>query len=239
MRSTRGLIAKLSLWILVMYLVVQCGIFVYKLENRSVAEIESLPNERTNKLPILFQNRAQAPLNNCSIPDDWLYPLCNYKIEWMTQMWSIDRECYVNQHGVDPRDNCNMLIYFSEVEKWCPMLPWRRHLYPSKKNSNKLVWKFNNIFFQPYTQLPLIPWPLHVRDDLTELMQKLYESKYQFMRDRIARLWPEWRDSAKRLEQQKPSFGNRQIKNKIIGIEKVGASHATSGAKTKAFSILL
>ena len=36
MRSTRGLIAKLSVWILVMYLVVQCGIFVYKLENRSV-----------------------------------------------------------------------------------------------------------------------------------------------------------------------------------------------------------
>ena len=33
------------------------------------------------------------------------------------------------------------------------------------------------------------------------------------MRDRISRLWPEWRASAKRLEQQKPSFGNRQIKN--------------------------
>ncbi|CAH3195629.1 unnamed protein product, partial [Porites evermanni] len=113
----------------------------------------------------------------------------------MTQMWSIDRECYVNQHGVDPRDNCNLLIYFSEVEKWCPMLPWRRHLYPSKKNSNKLV---------------------HVRDDLTELMQKLNESKYQFMRDRISRLWPEWRASAKRLEQRKPSFGNRQIKNILL-----------------------
>ena len=48
------------------------------------AEIEFLPNERTNKLPILFQNRAQAPLNNCSIPDDWLYPLCKYKIEVTT-----------------------------------------------------------------------------------------------------------------------------------------------------------
>ena len=36
MRSTRGLIAKLSVWILVMYLLVQCGIFVYNLENRSV-----------------------------------------------------------------------------------------------------------------------------------------------------------------------------------------------------------
>ena len=34
------------------------------------------------------------------------------------------------------------------------------------------------------------------------------------MRDRISRLWPEWRASAKRLEQQaKPSFGNGQIKN--------------------------
>ena len=36
MRSTRGLIAKLAVWILVMYLAVQCGILVYKLENRSV-----------------------------------------------------------------------------------------------------------------------------------------------------------------------------------------------------------
>ena len=54
---------------------------------------------------------------------------------------------------------------------------------------------------------------LHVRDDLTELMHKLNESKYQFMRDRISRLWPEWRAAAKRLEQQKQSFGNRQRKN--------------------------
>ena len=54
---------------------------------------------------------------------------------------------------------------------------------------------------------------LYVRDDLTELMHKLNESKYQFMRDRISRLWPEWRAAAKKLEQQKPSFGNRQRKN--------------------------
>ena len=36
MRCTRVLIAKLSACILVMYLVVQCGIFVYQLENRPV-----------------------------------------------------------------------------------------------------------------------------------------------------------------------------------------------------------
>ncbi|XP_073232225.1 alpha-1,6-mannosylglycoprotein 6-beta-N-acetylglucosaminyltransferase A-like [Porites lutea] len=196
MRSRRRLIANLAVWILVMYLLIQCGIFVYKLEDRSVTEeIGFVPNERTNNLPKLFQNRAQVPLNNCSIPDDWLYPLCKYKIEWMKQIWSKNRECYVNQHGVDPKDNCNLLIYFSEVEKWCPTLPWRRHFYPFKKHSNKL---------------------LHVRDDLTGLMHKLNESKYQFMRDRITRLWPEWRAAAERLEQQKPSFGNRQRKNILL-----------------------
>ena len=54
---------------------------------------------------------------------------------------------------------------------------------------------------------------LHVQNDLRELMHKLNESKYQFMRDRISRLWPDWRAAAKRLEQQKPSFKNRQKKN--------------------------
>ena len=47
-------------------------------------EIGFVPNERTNNLPILFQNRAHVPLHNCSIPDDWLYPLCKYKIEVTT-----------------------------------------------------------------------------------------------------------------------------------------------------------
>jgi len=47
-------------------------------------EIGLVLNERTNNLPILFQNRAQVPPNNCSIPDDWLYPLCKHKIEVTT-----------------------------------------------------------------------------------------------------------------------------------------------------------
>ena len=32
-------------------------------------------------------------------------------------MWTIDRKCYVERHGVDPRDICNMLMFFSEVRK--------------------------------------------------------------------------------------------------------------------------
>ena len=32
-------------------------------------------------------------------------------------MWSSDRKCYVDRHGVDPRDDCSLLIFFSEVNK--------------------------------------------------------------------------------------------------------------------------
>lgn len=33
----------------------------------------------------------------------------------MTVMWSTDRKCYVDRHGIDPTDDCNMLLFFSEV----------------------------------------------------------------------------------------------------------------------------
>ena len=38
-------------------------------------------------------------------------------------MWSSDRKCYVDRHGIDPRDDCSLLIFFSEVNtvhcKYC------------------------------------------------------------------------------------------------------------------------
>ncbi|CAH3025887.1 unnamed protein product [Porites evermanni] len=215
MRSRRRLIANLAVWIIVMYLLIQCGIFVYKLEDRSVTEeIGFVPNERTNNLPKLFQNRAQVPLNNCSIPDDWLYPLCKYKIEWMKQIWSKNRECYVNQHGVDPKDNCNLLIYFSESGKFVLnfFIPRRK---PERTKRQKNKHRIDALLLRK-TPSSGVKTSLHVRDDLTGLMHKLNESKYQFMRDRITRLWPEWRAAAERLEQQKPSFGNRQRKNILL-----------------------
>lgn len=33
----------------------------------------------------------------------------------MRLMWSSDRKCYVDRHGIDPRDDCSLLIFFSEV----------------------------------------------------------------------------------------------------------------------------
>lgn len=33
----------------------------------------------------------------------------------MTLMWSTDRKCFVDRHGIDPRDDCSLLLFFSEV----------------------------------------------------------------------------------------------------------------------------
>lgn len=181
-----------------MYLVVQCWIFVYNLEKAAVTDTSNFgPKERTNKLDVLFQPRKHIPVRNCSIPDDWLYPLCKHKLRWMRAMWSVNRGCYVDRHGINPADDCTLLQFFSEVEAWCPILPWRRHLYPYTAGRHKIG-------------------PPNVRDDLKELMHKMSDSKYQWMRERITRLWPDWKKAAQALNQEKPAFRNRQVKNVFV-----------------------
>ncbi|XP_020612669.1 alpha-1,6-mannosylglycoprotein 6-beta-N-acetylglucosaminyltransferase A-like [Orbicella faveolata] len=193
----QGKLGTLAIWIIAMYLVVQCWIFFYNLDSASTTELWSFETKETaNELGVSLHERLfHAPrVKNCTIPGDWLYPLCKYKVEWMRLMWSSDRKCYVDRHGIDPRDDCSLLIFFSEVEKWCPLLPWRRHLYSS-------------VNAQHSTELAI------VREDLSELFKKMNHSKYQWMRDRITRLWPDWKLAAKQLETEKSAFRNRRVKN--------------------------
>ncbi|KAL9979524.1 hypothetical protein ACROYT_G017199 [Oculina patagonica] len=211
-----GKIGTLAIWIIVMYLVVQCWIFVYNLENASTTDKWNfVPKTETPKnLAESLMAKMTAPVKNCTVPDDWLYPLCKYKIEWMESMWTIDRKCYVERHGVDPRDMCNMLIFFSEVEKWCPVLPWRRHLYPSSSAQH-------------------FKGQLNVREELGELFKKMNQSRYQWIRDRITRLWPDWKMAAKQLEKEKSTFRNRRVKNIFFYM---GAFAAHEGWLSNAYS---
>ncbi|KAJ4923982.1 hypothetical protein JOQ06_000224, partial [Pogonophryne albipinna] len=50
------------------------------------------------------------------------FPHCEGKVTWMKDMWRSD-SCYGN-YGVDG-SSCSYFIYLSEVENWCPRLPWR------------------------------------------------------------------------------------------------------------------
>ena len=55
---------------------------------------------------------------------------------------------------------------------------------------------------------------VEIRGNTDELFQKkLSHSKYQWMRDRITRLWPDWKRAATALENDSPTVRNRQRKN--------------------------
>jgi len=37
--------------------------------------------KQTTKVEVLLQPRTRIPEKDCSIPDDWLYPLCKNKVQ--------------------------------------------------------------------------------------------------------------------------------------------------------------
>ncbi|XP_068704283.1 alpha-1,6-mannosylglycoprotein 6-beta-N-acetylglucosaminyltransferase A-like isoform X2 [Montipora foliosa] len=142
-------------------------------------------------------DQPKALGKNCSIPDDWLYPLCAYKVQWMKALWTTNKACYIDRHHMDPKDDCSILIFLSEVEAWCPILPWRRHLY--KHLANKTQHKYQQV---------------NIRGDAKDLfLEHLNDSKYQWMTDRITRLWPEWKLAAEELQVESLTVRNRKRKN--------------------------
>lgn len=134
---------------------------------------------------------------NCTVPDDWLYPLCASKVQWLKAFWTKNKACYVERHGMDPKDICSILVFLSEVEAWCPILPWRRHLYDLSSNRKRKL-----------------DYQVNFRSNTNELFrEKLNDSKYQFVKDRITRLWPDWKHATKTLEKESLAVRNRQRKN--------------------------
>uniref|UniRef100_A0A8C2KQ01 alpha-1,6-mannosyl-glycoprotein 6-beta-N-acetylglucosaminyltransferase n=1 Tax=Cyprinus carpio TaxID=7962 RepID=A0A8C2KQ01_CYPCA len=73
--------------------------------------------EKVNVADLL--NGAQE---KCELPSLDGFPHCEGKLKWMKDMWRSD-PCYGN-YGVDG-STCSFFIYLSEVENWCPRLPWR------------------------------------------------------------------------------------------------------------------
>ena len=68
------------------------------------------------------------------------------------------------------------------------------------------VYRWLNIFLAPQRRAS-------VREDVGEILHQTSHKKYQWMRERITRLWPDWSQAAKHLERNKPAFKERLVKN--------------------------
>ncbi|XP_073419271.1 alpha-1,6-mannosylglycoprotein 6-beta-N-acetylglucosaminyltransferase B [Dendrobates tinctorius] len=123
----------------------------------------------------------------CEIPRDPRFPDCSGKVEWMRSRWTSD-PCYAF-YGVDGTE-CSFLVYLSEVEWFCPVLPWR----------NQSI----SPFFKPHPKKQAA-----FRTELSSLLDPMGTGKESliFMKKRLRRLEAQWLIAARKLEakiQDKP-----------------------------------
>uniref|UniRef100_A0AAY4AI72 alpha-1,6-mannosyl-glycoprotein 6-beta-N-acetylglucosaminyltransferase n=1 Tax=Denticeps clupeoides TaxID=299321 RepID=A0AAY4AI72_9TELE len=129
----------------------------------------------------ILQNSMAAGRGQCEVPRDPRYPDCPGKVDWMRARWTSD-PCYAF-YGVDGSD-CSFLIYLSEVEWFCPPLPWRNYtsILPARKSSTKRQAAF--------------------RADVSALLEQVGTGKesLSFMKRRIRRLAAQWGMAAQQLD---------------------------------------
>ncbi|XP_061866744.1 alpha-1,6-mannosylglycoprotein 6-beta-N-acetylglucosaminyltransferase B isoform X2 [Colius striatus] len=121
--------------------------------------------------------------DQCEVPRDPKYPDCAGKVEWMRARWTSD-PCYAF-FGVDGTE-CSFLIYLSEVEWFCPPLPWR-----------------NRTAALPSAP-PLPRAQAAFQSDLAHLLELIGTGKesLSFMKKRIRHLAQQWLRATRRLEQK-------------------------------------
>ncbi|XP_051792199.1 LOW QUALITY PROTEIN: alpha-1,6-mannosylglycoprotein 6-beta-N-acetylglucosaminyltransferase B [Erpetoichthys calabaricus] len=140
------------------------------------------------KVDQILQNREAisrakyGTVNQCEVPKDPRYPECPNKVDWMRARWTSD-PCYAF-YGVDGTD-CSFVTYLSEVEWFCPPLPWRNHTISS-------------------THKPKEKRQAAFRTDLTALLEQMSTGKesLKFMKRRIHHLARQWAQAANRLAQR-------------------------------------
>uniref|UniRef100_A0A803SZZ3 alpha-1,6-mannosyl-glycoprotein 6-beta-N-acetylglucosaminyltransferase n=1 Tax=Anolis carolinensis TaxID=28377 RepID=A0A803SZZ3_ANOCA len=121
--------------------------------------------------------------DQCEVPRDPKYPDCSGKVEWMRARWTSD-PCYAF-FGVDGTE-CSFLIYLSEVEWFCPVLPWR-----------------NQTAALPSTK-PLPRVQAAFQRDLSYLLELIGSGKESliFMKKRIRHLTAQWLKASHKLEEK-------------------------------------
>ncbi|XP_068119772.1 alpha-1,6-mannosylglycoprotein 6-beta-N-acetylglucosaminyltransferase B isoform X4 [Hyperolius riggenbachi] len=126
----------------------------------------------------------------CEIPRDPRFPDCSGKVEWMRSRWTSD-PCYAF-YGVDGTE-CSFLVYLSEVEWFCPVLPWRNQSLGS--------------FFKPHPKKQAA-----FRTELSTLLDLMGTGKESliFIKKRLRRLEAQWLLAARRLEGRTQSTPNEQ-----------------------------
>ncbi|XP_055079434.1 alpha-1,6-mannosylglycoprotein 6-beta-N-acetylglucosaminyltransferase B [Periophthalmus magnuspinnatus] len=152
-----------------------------------IKSIAQTMTDTTVKVEKILQQRnvvsskdVDAPSKQCETPKDPLFPDCSTKMDWMRARWTSD-PCYAF-YGVDGSD-CSFLIYLSEVEWFCPLLPGR------------------NVSAPP-TAKPHPKQKAQFQFDVGPLLEQVGTRKesLNFMKRRIQMLAAQWASAARRFD---------------------------------------
>ncbi|XP_012893248.1 PREDICTED: alpha-1,6-mannosylglycoprotein 6-beta-N-acetylglucosaminyltransferase B isoform X1 [Dipodomys ordii] len=129
---------------------------------------------------LLHTKVSEGRRDQCEAPSDPKFPDCSGKVEWMRARWTSD-PCYAF-FGVDGTE-CSFLIYLSEVEWFCPPLPWRNQT--AARRAPKPLPRVQAVF----------------RSNLSHLLELMGSGKESliFMKKRTRRLTSQWAAAAQRL----------------------------------------
>lgn len=128
----------------------------------------------------------------CELPPMDGFPHCEGKIKWMKDMWRSD-PCYAS-YGVDG-STCSFFIYLSEVENWCPRLPWRAK-NPNEETDQRTMAEIRTNF------------------DLLYKMMSRHE-EFRWMMLRIRRMADTWIEAIKSLA-EKQNLQKRKRKKVLV-----------------------
>ncbi|XP_053109583.1 alpha-1,6-mannosylglycoprotein 6-beta-N-acetylglucosaminyltransferase A [Hemicordylus capensis] len=128
----------------------------------------------------------------CELPPMDGFPHCEGKTKWMKDMWRSD-PCYAS-YGVDG-STCSFFIYLSEVENWCPRLPWRAK-NPNEETDQKTMAEIRTNF------------------DLLYKMMSRHE-EFRWMMLRIRRMADTWIEAIKSLS-EKQNLEKRKRKKVLV-----------------------
>ncbi|XP_028404637.1 alpha-1,6-mannosylglycoprotein 6-beta-N-acetylglucosaminyltransferase A-like [Dendronephthya gigantea] len=122
----------------------------------------------------------------CHVPKPTTqYPLCEEKFNYVNINWG--NPCFAMENNIRADDTCSILIYLSEVEHWCPRLPWRKASSTSK-----------NIL------LDRIDRKINIRTNVDGLITKWFnDSNYQWMKNRITSMKKNWATAILNLNQKR------------------------------------
>lgn len=158
------------------------------LQNPEVKETGDSFEENLNDV----QQKEEIPAETlqCPLPEpSRMHPFCQ---ENVLRLWDHGEQLCYKKFGVDKGDDCSVLSFLSEIERWCPLLPGKNETLENESN----------------------PVKAKLRKNIKGLFKILKHSYYKWMRNRISSWWSEW---IKGVQAMKRKHKNRyRLKKKVL-----------------------